>query len=880
MKLSTRWKRFRLRLRYLARHRERQRLLWEEMDFHIESMAEDLARSGLSEQEARAAAHRKFGNMTRKSEEARATWIAQWMSDAAQDLKHAFRGMRRDAGFATFVILIAGLGIGASATVFSVVNALMLRPLPFRDPAHLVWIANVEWSMQVSQFLDLRERNKSFSDLAGATGYGVGDIELTGTGEPERLTSAPVTQNFFTVLGLQPMIGRSFAVEECRGRSDTPPAALLSYGFWQSRFASDRGVVGRKLTLNGKPVMVVGVLPAAFDFASIFASGTPVDVFIPYPLTDETNGHGNTMQAVGRLRPGATAESAQAEFTVLAKQLESQHPERNPVKPRLTPLQRHVNGRVSPALMVLACAVGVVMLIVCANLSNLQLARLGMRQKEMAMRAALGAGRSRLLRQMLTESVALSSGGAALGLILAVAGTRAIAHLDAFNIPLLASVRLDGDALGFTLLAAVLTGVLFGLLPAMQVRTFAVGEMLKDGSRGSSGGHRSGWGHAWVRNGLVVSEVAFACTLLVGAGLLLRSFLRVLDVDPGFQPEGVATLRVDPSFLFSGLAQQNSYLDEVLRRTRSLPGMRAAGLTDVLPLEGDRSWQVSGRGQVYPKDRHPEAYIRVVSDGYIESMGIRLQAGRAFTERDRASSEPVAMVNETLARTLWPGQDAVGQVLTQDGGRRVVGVVGDVRHEALEKAGDSEMYLPMRQTFDYPAVNLVVRTVLPPDRLAPAIRAALRPIDPNLPVREFTTLEELVDKAVSPRRFLVLLLAGFAGFALLLASLGIYAVISYSVNQRVQEIGIRMALGASATNLQSRILLRTLGLAALGLALGMAASRALTGTLESLLFGVSPGDPATFFGIGALLIVVAAIAGYFPARRASRIDPMVALRAS
>ena len=876
MRCSTIWKRFRLRLRYLARHSERQRLLWEEMDFHIQSMTEELVASGMPEPEARAAARRKFGNMTRNSEEARSVWIVRWMSDLAQDLRQAFRGMRRDAGFTTFVILIAGLGIGASATVFSVVNALLLRPLPFLDPERLVWIANVEWSMQVSQYLDFRERNKSFSDLAGSAGYGVGDIELTGTGEPERLTSAPVTQNFFTLLGVQPMIGRSFAVEECRGRSDTPPAALLSYGFWQRRFASDRGVVGRKLTLDNKPVMVVGVLPASFDFASVFAPGTPVDVFIPWPLTDETNGHGNTMQAIGRLRPGATAASAQAEFAVLAKQLEIQHPERNPVKPRLTPLQRHVNGRVSPALIVLACAVGVVMLIVCANLSNLQLARLGTRQKEMAMRAALGAGRSRLLRQMLTESVALSCCGAALGLILAIAGTRAIAHLDAFNIPLLASVRLDGDALGFTLLAAVLTGALFGLLPALEVRSFAVGEMLKDGSRGSSAGQR----HAWVRNGLVVSEVAFACTLLVAAGLLLRSFLRVLDVDPGFQPEGVATLRVDPSFQFSGLAQQNSYIDEVLRRTRSLPGMRAAGLTDVLPLEGDRSWQVSGMGQVYPKDRHPEAYIRVVSDGYFESVGIRLQAGRKFTERDRASSEPVAMVNETLARTLWPGQDAVGKVVTQDGGRRVVGVVGDVRHEALEKAGDSEMYLPMRQTFDYPAMNLVVRTVLPPDRLGPAGRAALRPIDSNLPVREFTTLQELVDKAVSPRRFLVLLLAGFAGFALILASLGIYAVISYSVSQRVQEIGIRMALGASATHLQSRILLRTLGLAAAGLALGMAASRALTSALGSLLFGVTPGDPFTFIGIGALLIVVAALAGYFPARRASRIDPMVALRAS
>jgi predicted permease len=482
--------------------------------------------------------------MTQKSEEARSTWIGRWMSDLAQDLRHAFRGMRRDAGFATFVILIAGLGIGASSTIFSVVNALLLRPLPFHDPDRLVWIANQEWSTQVSQYLDLRDRNKSFSDMAGFAGVGAGDSELTGTGEPERLTSVPVTQNFFTLLGVQPMIGRSFTVEECRGRSDTPPAALLSHGFWRRRFASDPAVVGRKLTLNDKPVIVVGVLPASLDFASVFAPGTPVDVFVPWPLTDETNRYGNTTQGIGRLRPGATVQSAQAEFTLLAKQIESQHPERNGIVPRLSPLKRHVSGRVSPALMVLACAVGVVMLIVCANLSNLQLARLGTRQKEMAMRAALGAGRLRLLRQMLTESVALSCCGAALGLILAVAGTRAIAHLDAFNIPLLASVRLDGAALGFTLLAAVLTGILFGLLPALQVQSFAVGEALKDGGRGSSGGRR----HAWVRNVLVVSEIAFACTLLVGAGLLMRSFLRVLDLNLGFQPERAAALRVDPSF--------------------------------------------------------------------------------------------------------------------------------------------------------------------------------------------------------------------------------------------------------------------------------------------------------------------------------------------
>ena len=873
------WKRFRRRLRYWLDHSERRRLLWEEMEFHIESMAHDLIAQGMSETEARAAAHRKFGNMTQKSEEARSTWIARWVADLTQDLRQSFRGMRRDAGFTAFTILIAGLGIGASSTVFSVVNALLLRPLPFRDPGRLVFITNGDdWTnTQAEHYSDLRELNQSFSDLAGFAGWGVGDRQLTGTGEPERLTSVPVTGNFFAVLGVQPAIGRSFTAAECQGRYSAPPAMLLSYSFWRRRFAADPNVVGRKLTLNNNPVTVVGVLPASFDFGSVFAPGTLIDIFVPWPLTDKTKPQGNTMKIVGRLKPGATVRGAQAELTMLGKQLESRHPERNYIAPLLVPLAQRVSGGVRPALFVLACAVGVVMLIVCANLSNLQLARFNTRQKEMAMRAALGAGRSRLLRQMLTESVALSCCGAVLGLVLAVAGTHELAHLHAFNLPLLASVRIDGSALLFTLLAAVASGVLFGLLPALQVSAFSLREGLQYAGRGSSGGKR----HAWVRDGLVVSELAFACILLVGAGLLIRSFLRVLDVNPGFQPERAAALRIDPSFRISGLAQQNPFIDDVLHRARSVPGIVAAGITDVLPLRDDRSWAVSAVGQVYGKGHYPpEPFIRVVSDGYFEAAGIPLRLGREFTERDRASSERVLVVNETLARTLWPGQNPVGQMVTTDGGRRVVGVVGDVRHAALETAGGSEMYLPMRQTGDYAAMQLVVRTALPAESLAAGIRTALRPIDPNLPVREFVTFQDLVDRAVSPRRFLVLLLAGFAAFALILASLGIYAVISFSVSQRVQEIGIRMALGASAADLQRRIVLRTLGLAALGLALGMTASRVLSSVLGSLLFGITTGDPVTFIEVGALLIAVAVVAGYVPARRASRIDPMVALRAS
>jgi predicted permease len=819
--------------------------------------------------------------MTQLAQDARPTWIARWLSDLVQDLRHAARAMRREVGFTGFALLIAGLGIGVSSTVFSVVDAVLLRPLPFRDPGALVWMSNgeqsgEEWTTQVGHFVDLRAANTSFVDMAGWTGfYHVGDSELTGAGEPERLTSVPVTDNLFSFLGVAPALGRSFTPADGHAPLESPPAVILSYGFWTRRFASDPAVVGRTLTLNNAPVTVVGVLPASFDFATVFAPGTPVDVFIPWPLTDQTNRQGNTMKVIGRLKPGVTVAQAQAELTTLAQEIERRHPERNGIKPKVTPLASRVSGSVGPALVVLSAAVGLVMLIVCANLSNLQLARLGTRQKEMALRVALGAGRLRLLRQLLTESLALSCGGALLGLALAVAGTREVAHLDAVSLPLLTAVGIDGRAVAFTLVAAVLTGVLFGVLPALSVRTVTVSDELKEGTRGTTRGSR-----AWVRSGLVVGEIALACTLLVGTGLLSRSFLRVLDVNLGFQPTRASALRVDPSFRFKSFDEQNAYIDEVLTRTRALPGVLAAGFTDALPFAGDRSWGVAGLGQVYPRGHMPEAYIRVVSDGYFEAAGIPVREGRNFTDQDRATSEPVVIVNETLARTLWPGQAALGQKVSQNRGRRVVGVVADVRHEALETTGGSEMYLPMRQTADYSQIDLVVRTTLPENVLTAEVRAALRPVDPNLPVHAFQPLQDLVDRAVSPRRFLVVLLAGFAGFALLLASLGIYAVISQSVNQRTQEIGIRMALGASAADVQRRILFGTLGLVGLGLGLGLAISRLLTAALGSLLFGVTPGDPATFVGMAALLTAVAALAGYVPAWRASRIDPMVTLRSN
>jgi predicted permease len=796
-----------------------------------------------------------------------------------QDVRYAFRTLARNVGFTTFAILIVGLGIGASSTVFSVVNALLLRPLPFHHPESLVWITNSDKSglsaqtIQVGHFLDLKQQNQSFSDIGAYFAfYGTGDNKLTGEGEPVRVSGVPVSQNFFPLLGVRPQFGRLFNDDECKWHG--PKAVLLSHGLWERRFASDPKIVGRALTINDEAVNVIGVMPESFDFASVFAPGSHIDLYFPFPLTPETNRWGNTLAMIGRLKPGVSVQSAQSEITALALQLSRVHQDRNSFEGRVKPLAEYVSGRIRPALAVLAFAVCVVMLIVCANLSNLLLARTAGRQKEIAVRMALGAGRRRLIRQMLTESLVLSGCGALLGLILAFAGTRGLASLEAISIPLLHNVRTDVTALAFVLVMAVLTGLVFGLAPAIHIPAAALHDALKESSRGSTEGH----GRGWIRSALVVSEVAFACVLLVGAGLLIRSFLRVLDVNMGFHPEHAAAVRVDPDSQYKTQAQQNAYFDEVLRRVKEVRGIEAAGLSDFLPLGRNRSWGAPAKGQVYPKGKFPIAFPRIVTDGYLQAMGIPLRAGRDFTERDTPSSEPVILVNETLARTLWPGESAIDKIMRVNGDRRVVGVAGDVRHLALEEGAGMEMYLPMRQVRDWSSIDLVVRTTLSTAELAPALRAAIKPLQPNLPGNDFRSLQTLVDKAVSPRRFVVLLLGGFALFALVLASLGIYGVISYSVGQRTQEIGIRMALGASATDLQVRIMMQTLGLAVVGMLLGVSASWLLARALGGILFGITASDPVTFAGMPLVLIAVAALAGYLPARRASRIDPMWALR--
>jgi predicted permease len=799
-----------------------------------------------------------------------------------QDLRYTLRTLRRDAGFAVFAILIAGLGIGASATVFSVVNALLLRPLPFARPDELVWIANGEGpglsnqTTQVGYMLDLREKSRTLSAVAGYFAfYGVGDNLLSGRGEPERLSGVPVSENFFDVLGVKPLMGRTFNAQETAWKG--PKAVMLSYALWERRFNADPAIVGSAIVINDEPHTVVGVMPASFDFATVFAPGSHLDIYLPFPLSPETNRWGNTMAMIGRLTPGATAAQAHAEVTALAPQMRREHPERNGFVGSVKPLADRVSGNVRVAVLVLAGAVGMVMLIVCANLSNLLLARTAARQKEIAIRRALGAGWARLLGQTLTEGLVLSSAGAVLGLGLAVGGTRLLTQLDAVSIPLLRDVRVDVTALVFIVGVTLVAGIVFGLAPALQASGASMTGALKDATRGSTEGRE----RAWIRSVLVISEVAFACVLLVGSGLLIRSLAAVLETRMGFEPAHSASLRVDPDSRVTTADQQRAYLDDVLRRVSQAPGIEHAAITDTLPLGRNRTWGAGAKGVTYERGKYPLAFVRVVTEGYPAAMGVPIVAGRDLAASDMPDHEPVMLINKSLADALWPGQNPIGQYISGPCAkeRRVVGVLGDVRHLSLEEPSGNEMYIPARQCEDLAGAYLVVRSALPTGQIASTLRTALAPIAPNLAGNDFRTLQQIVDRSVSPRRFTVLLLGAFAAFALVLASLGIYALISYSVGQRTQEIGIRMALGASTRDVQAGIIGQTLRLAAIGLVFGGAASWLVARGASSLLYGVTARDPQTFAAMAVVLLAVAFVAGYLPARRASRIDPMVALRA-
>jgi len=796
------------------------------------------------------------------------------------DIRYALRQLRRQPSFTIVAVLILTLGIGATTAVFSVVNAVLLRPLPFEEPERLVRVANTGTSglsgitSRSSNLRDWAELNESFEDLAGYFAFfDYQRYTLTGLGESERLVGVGVTETFLKTLGVQPMLGRDFVPEECiwNGR----PALLLTHGAWERRFGSDPAIVGDALTLNNEPVTVVGVLPPSFDFASFFSPGSRIDFLQPFPVSDETDRWGNTLAVIGRLKPGISMGSAQAEFDLIKERLQEAEPDRWGLGAELGNLRDHITGRFSDALALLALAVGLVLLVTCTNLSNLLLARASSRRREMAVRSAVGAGRQRLIRQVLTEALVLSACGGLLGIAAAYVLTRAVAATQAVTIPLLQSVRVDGAALAFSVAVVVGAGLLFGLVPALQVSRSKEHDALHDSARGTSEGR----GRAWLRRALVVSEVALACMLLVGAGLLLRSFVAMLDADLGFQPEQRVAWRVETTREFETLPERAQFYDGMMRRIESIPGVEAVGLTDTLPLGRNRSWSVGAKGQVYRDGERPNVFPRLVSPGYIGAMGIRILRGRDLSAHDTADTEWVILVNEAAAQVYWPGQDPIGrQVLSNGREWTVVGVVGNVRHGSLEEEAGYEVYFPISQQSDWGAADLVVRASLPLESLVPNVRQALRESDERMATGEFQTLGSIVDRAASPRRFIVTLIGAFAFAAVLLAALGIYGVISYSVNRRRQEIGIRMALGASPQDVRLHVMRGTLTLTGGGILAGFLGALALTRLMASLLYGVGSGDPLTFALTIALLFLVAAIAGYLPAHRASRIHPSEALQ--
>jgi predicted permease len=808
-------------------------------------------------------------------------WPSGLASGWIEDLRHATRSLRRDRGLAALATVVVGLGIGASSTVYSVADALLLRPLPFHDPDRLVFISNGDWgrgqalsniTTQVARLQDLREQEGVFADVAGFYLFdGPGDHTLTGVGGAERVTRLQVTENFFPLLGVQPAVGRLFTPEEALDGG--PRAALLPHGLWVRRFGADPGIVGRTIGIDGEPVSVVGVLPESFDYATIFAPGTRIDFVTPFPLNERTNAQGNTLALVGRLQEGVDVEAAGGAAAAVADR--NPRGARNDFEPGIRPLREHVSGDVRLATLVLVGSVLLVMLIVCANLSNLLLARGAARQREFATRAALGAGRARLLRQMMAESVALAVAGAALGFGLAIIGVHALARLDA-NVPLLGQVRVDVSVVAFTATLALVTGILAGAAPAVRGSRSDLTVALKQGGRGSSQGTWFGR----VRGMLVVSEVALACVLLIGAGLMIRSFVQLLDVDLGYRAENAVAVRVDEAAdrgALSSSAARTAHFEQILDAVAEEPGVEAAGMTDVMPMAFNRRWCFD-RPDLFVDGICP--FVRVVSDGYLDAMGLSLVAGRDFTRRDGPGGRQVILVNEALANAIWPEREALGATLENwDGDWEVVGVVRGTRYLSVDQEPGPEVFFPMSQQADYAQVHLIARGSPPVGGLTAAIRQGVRSVDASVPLADFIPISDLVARSLSARRFTVVLLGGFALLALFLASLGIYGVISYSVTQRSQEIGIRMVLGASSGALQTQILGETLRLTSVGMSLGLLVAWALGRVMNSLLYEITSSDPLTFVAVPLVLTTVAVLAGGMPAKRAAQLDPVRTLAA-
>jgi putative ABC transport system permease protein len=800
-----------------------------------------------------------------------------------RDVRFAIRGLLKHPGFMAIAVVTLALGIGGSTSIFTVVNAALLRGLPYKSPDRLYHL----WEQTPKQEFPKREfsypdfqdyqQNGVFEGLAAYTG---GGAILSGQGDPESLNAPRVNAAFFSVLGVDPLLGRTFQNGE--DNQGGPKLTVLTYGLWQRRFGADPGIVGRALTINGESYTVIGVLPATFQFAL-----RPADLFLPYQPTQNqlTRRFMHGTNLIGRLKSDKSADEAQSELSLIAGRIEQQFNDSHAgVKVRVVPLQEEIVGNVRPILLVLLGAVGFVLLIACANVASLLLTRSLSRQKEVAIRSALGASRWRVVRQLLTESLLLSLAGGAAGLLIAYWGVPALiavlpqSQLNAM--PFLKSLHLDASILAFSFGLSLLTGLIFGLAPALQSSRLDLNEALKEGGRQTSAasGHR-------LRNAMVVSEIALAVVLLIGAGLMMKSLLRLLQTNIGFETENLLTMTViAPPAKYTDVNQQINFNDRLRERVKSLPGVVSAGTVNILPVNSGNTTRFYIDGDPVPAPgKETEANIRTISDDYFKTLGVPLIAGRAFDDRDTANMPGVVIIGKTIADRMFAGRDPVGMRIKyssiQGNGDLIVGVVGDVKITGVDEAIRPVLYYPFRQSSSTFA-NLVTRTDTDPNALAAAIRNEVRTLEPDAAILNVRTMDEMIAQTPASfmRRFPALLISIFAGIALLLASIGIYGVVSYSVSQQTHYIGVRMALGASPGDILKMVLKQGLLLALLGVGIGVAAAFGLMRLLSTLLYQVSATDVSTFAIVTGTLFVVALVACFVPARRATKVDPLVALR--
>jgi predicted permease len=805
------------------------------------------------------------------------------MNSIIKDLRFALRGLLKHPGFTAIAVVTLALGIGASTSIFTVVNAALLRGLPYKSPDRLyhLWekTPKEEFSKREFSYPDFQDyqQNNVFEGLAGYTG---GRVLLSGEGEPDSIPGPRVSANFFSVLGVDPILGRTFqAGEDTPG---TPKTTVLTYGFWQRRFGGDPAAIGRVLTINGESHTIIGVLPAEFQFALRAA-----DLFLPYQPTQAqlTRRFMHSTNVIGRLRPGVDAAQAQSELSMIASRIEQQFADSHAgTTVRVVPLQEEVVGTVRPILLVLLAAVGFVLLIACANVASLLLTRSLARQKEVAIRSALGASRWRVVRQLLTESMLLSLFGGVAGLLIAYWGVPALVAVLPQNqlnaMPFLKTLSLDTGILTFSLFLSLITGLIFGLAPALQSSRMDLNEALKEGGRSTSigAGNR-------LRSAMVVTEIALAVVLLVGAGLMMKSLLRLLQTNIGFSTENLLTMGVVlPPEKYPQENQRISFNEQIQERVQSLPGVAAAGTVDILPVNAGNTTRFFIDGDPIPQPgSETEANIRVVSDSYFQTLGVPLLGGRTFDQGDASDKPGVVIIGKTIADRMFGGRDPVGMRIRypsiQAEPDLIVGVVGDVKITGLDEAVRPVLYYPYRQSSSTFA-NIVARTSTDPNALAAAIRNEIRNLEPDAAILNVRTMDEMIAQTPASfmRRFPALLISIFAGVALLLASIGIYGVVSYSVSQQTHYIGVRMALGARPADILKMVLKQGLFLALLGVGIGVVAALGLMRLLSTLLYQVSTNDVTTFAIVTGTLFVVALLACFLPARRATKVDPLVALR--